>query len=66
MILGIFCPEAARFPFLIPWIILGMLWLAFLDIRPGGLLRKVTKASSLCHYGFTLADTKSARTVRRS
>ena len=40
MALGLAFPEAFRFSFLIPWVIMAMLWLAFLGIRPQGLRRE--------------------------
>ena len=40
MALGIGCPQAYRLQFLIPWCIMAMLWLAFLDIRPAGFRRE--------------------------
>lgn len=40
MVLGVAIPAGHAFSFLIPYAIMGMLWLAFLDIRPIGFRRE--------------------------
>jgi len=40
MLLGLAIPAAHSLAFLIPYAIMGMLWMAFLDIRPGGFRRE--------------------------
>ncbi len=40
MVLGLAFPAAHKFQFLIPYAIMVMLWIAFLDIRPMGLRRQ--------------------------
>jgi len=40
MVLGLAIPEAHAFQYLIPYAIMAMLWMAFLDIRPTGFRRQ--------------------------
>ena len=40
MLLGLAIPEAHRFQYLIPYAIVAMLWMAFLEIRPIGFRRE--------------------------